>query len=117
MKIEVLYFEGCPSWRRALENLFEVLAEEGIEATVEQVPIASPEEAEVRGFLGSPTIRLNGVDLEGQEAANSGVGFGCRVYVDEEGRVSGWPSKAQIRAALRQVLTSSLGGEQAHAGR
>lgn len=99
MKIELLYFEGCPSYKQALQNLKEVLAEEGIDATVELVEIRSPEEAEARRFLGSPTIQIDGVDLEGPEAVGSGVGFGCRVYV-HNGRTAGWPSKEQIRAAL-----------------
>lgn len=110
MKIELLYFDGCPSYQRALQNLKEVLAEEGIRAPVELVKVRSPEEANVRRFLGSPTIQIDGVDLEGPEAVGSGVGFGCRVYA-HNGHLSGWPSKEQIRAALageQQHVTSAL---------
>ncbi len=114
MKIELLYFEGCPSYQRALQNLKEVLAEEGIDATVELIEIRSPEEAEARRFLGSPTIQIDGVDLEGPEAVGSGVGFGCRVYV-HDGQTAGWPSKEQIRAALtgRQLTVTSTASEHA----
>lgn len=105
MKIELLYFDGCPSYRQALQNLEEVLAEEGIRATVELVKVSTPEEAEARRFLGSPTIQIDGVDLEGPEAVGSGIGLGCRVYI-HNGHLSGWPSKEHIRAALAERLSS-----------
>ena len=50
-------------------------------------------------FLGSPTIQIDGIDLEGPSAQDAGVGFGCRVY-NEGGELRGWPSKEQIRNAL-----------------
>lgn len=114
MKIELLYFDGCPTYRRALQNLREVLAEEGINAPVELVKVRTPEEAKARRFLGSPTIQLDGVDLEGPEALSSGIGFGCRVYA-YNGHLSGWPSKEQIRAALtkRQQFVTSAATEHA----
>ena len=45
MKIEVLYFDGCPAYRTAKKALREVLAEEGIEAEVELVAVNTDEEA------------------------------------------------------------------------
>jgi hypothetical protein len=99
MKIELLYFDGCPSYQQALQNLEEVIAEEKLDATVELVKVNSPAEAHARRFLGSPTIQIGGVDLEGPEAVGSGVGFGCRVYA-HEGRLSRWPPKEALRAAL-----------------
>lgn len=100
MKIELLYFDGCPSYEHALRNLREVVAEEGLDASVELIKVTSAEEAERLRFLGSPTVQIDGVDLEGPEAASTGVGFGCRVYEDG-GQMRGWPSKEQIRAALK----------------
>jgi len=105
MKIELLYFDGCPSYQQALQNLKEVVAEEGLDAIVELVKVSSPEEAEAWRFLGSPTIQIDGVDLEGPEAVDSGIGFGCRVYA-HNGHFSGWPSKEHIRAALAGRLSS-----------
>ncbi|MBI3952195.1 MAG: DUF2703 domain-containing protein [Acidobacteria bacterium] len=105
MKIELLYFDGCPSYQQALQNLKEVLVEEGLDVAVELVPVSSPEEAKARRFLGSPTIQIDGVDLEGPEAVGSGIGFGCRVYA-HDGHLSGWPSKEHIRAALARRLSS-----------
>ncbi len=100
MKFSLLYFEGCLSYQQALENLRETIAEDGLEAKIELVNVTSPAEAERLNFLGSPTIQIDGVDLEGPEAVKTGVGFGCRVYEDK-GQMRGWPTKEQIRAALK----------------
>ncbi|MCI0421820.1 MAG: DUF2703 domain-containing protein [Acidobacteria bacterium] len=100
MKIELLYFDGCPSYEHALRNLREVIADEGLEASVELINVTSAEDAERLRFLGSPTIQVDGVDLEGPGAVKTGIGFGCRVYEDG-GQMRGWPSKEQIRAALK----------------
>lgn len=103
MKVQLLYFEGCPSYRHALENLKAVLSEQGINADVEMVHVNSLAEAQRLNFLGSPTIQIDGVDLEGADAAKAGVGYGCRVYKDGE-QMRGWPSVDQIRAGLRRFL-------------
>ncbi len=100
MKIKLLYFDGCPSYEYALRNLREAIAEEAMDTIVELINVTSPEQAERLRFLGSPTIQIDDVDLEGPEAVNAGVGYGCRVYGDD-GQMRGWPSKEQIRAALR----------------
>lgn len=100
MRIKLLYFDGCPSYEEALRNLRVAIAEEGLDASVELINVTSPDEVERLRFLGSPTIQIDDVDLEGPEAVNAGVGYGCRVYTDG-GEMRGWPSKEQIRAALR----------------
>lgn len=103
MKICLLYFETCPSYQPALDNLKTVLAEEGLTTPVEMVPVTSPEEARRLNFLGSPTIQIDGVDLEGADAVKAGVGYGCRVYWDGQ-QMRGWPSKKRIRSGLNQLL-------------
>ena len=99
MKIELYYFDGCPSWKQALENLERALREEGIVADVETIRVESEADAEAKRFIGSPTIRIDGVDLEGPQAEEKGYGFGCRVYA-YNGRYAPFPSVEQIRAAL-----------------
>jgi len=103
MRIKLLYFDGCPSYEHALRDLREAVAEEEVDAIVELINVRSPEEAEPLRFLGSPTIQIDDIDLEGPEAVNAGIGYGCRVYEDG-GQMRGWPSKKQIRAALRRRL-------------
>lgn len=100
MKIKVLYFDGCPSYQTALDNLKAVIAEEDLPAQIELVQVHSNEEATRHQFFGSPTIQINGVDLEGLSAKDALADLGCRVYT-ERGQIRGWPSKELIRAALR----------------
>jgi hypothetical protein len=62
MKIEMLYFEGCPTYREVEALIEEVIRSEGTPAEVESLQVKTEEEAIQRGFLGSPTIRVEGVD-------------------------------------------------------
>ena len=107
MRIKLLYFDGCPSYEHALRNLREAIAEEAVNEIVELINVTSPDEAERLQFLGSPTIQLDDVDMEGPEAVKTGVGYGCRVY-DDGGQMRGWPSKDQIRAVLRSRFREAL---------
>lgn len=78
MRVEFLFFEGCPhvtSTLSLLENILLMLAP-GIE--VSQINVESEEQAEALGFHGSPSIRIDGIDLEGREGASTGLT--CRFY-------------------------------------
>lgn len=101
MQVEVLYFDGCPTYRAAEQTLREVLAEEGIEAGVELIPVNTDEEAGRLRFPGSPTIRVDGEDLfpmpERAEYA-----LGCRMYATPEG-LKGSPTAQMLREALRKT--------------
>ncbi|GAB4475513.1 MAG: hypothetical protein Kow00124_16580 [Anaerolineae bacterium] len=97
MRIELLYFDGCPSWQTGLENLRAALAEAGIDAPVELVRVDSDEEALRQRFQGSPTIRVDGRDLF--PTGHDNYAMGCRVYQTPEG-LRGWPTVEMIRAAL-----------------
>ncbi len=100
VRIEFLYFrEGCPSWERALQNLEKVLAEERIDAEVVKREISTQEEAVRHRFLGSPTILVNGLDIEERARSADSFQVGCRVYQTEEG-LTGVPPKEMIRRAL-----------------
>lgn len=102
MKIELLYFEGCPSFQPALSLLQQVLDEEKIPATVKTIPVESEGSAVEHRFLGSPSIRVGGQDIE--LAARSATDFGmkCRIY-DNDGVPGGVPAKSMIRDAIREV--------------
>ena len=99
MKVELYCFDGCPSNLKALENVREALRLEGLLEDVGIVPVTSDADAQVKRFIGSPTIRVDGRDLEGSEAEEKGDGFGCRLY-HENGASTGWPSVEKIRKAL-----------------
>ena len=98
MKIEVHYFDGCPTYRVAENRLRQVLAEEGIEAEIELVAVNTDEEARKLRFPGSPTIRVDGRDLF--PAPERGEWrLGCRVYATPEG-LRGSPTAKMLREAL-----------------
>lgn len=103
LKIELLFWQGCPSYMEAMRRLREVMAELDIKAPVKEIEVASDKEAERLRFPGSPTIRVNGVDIDPIGADQAVVSLTCRVYRLEDGRFSGVPSKEMIYRALSQV--------------
>jgi hypothetical protein len=99
-KIEFLFWRDCPSHPQALTRLQEVMAEVGIRAPIEQIEVLTDEDARSHGFPGSPTIRVNGQDVDPGGASQGGSALTCRVYRLEDGRFSPLPSKGMIRRAL-----------------
>ena len=99
MRVRFLFYEDCPSHEPALERLREVLAEEGIDADVEVVEIESEEQARGLRFVGSPTILVNGRDID-PPPPESYYGLTCRAYRLEDGRISPLPSRGMIRRAI-----------------
>ncbi len=99
MRVELLFWAGCPSHPEALELLREVLAERGLDDEVEVREVFTPAEAEELAFPGSPTIRVDGHDVDpaGAEAQPS---LTCRVYRLPDGRPSPVPSRRQLEEAL-----------------
>lgn len=97
--VELLYWDGCPSYPEARELLAEVLAARGVEAEIRMREVTTDAEAETLGFLGSPTILIDGRDVD-----RAGVGarpsLSCRVYYLPDGRVSPIPSREDLEAAL-----------------
>jgi hypothetical protein len=99
VKIELLYWDGCPSYPEALELLHTVLAEQGLEATVELREVRTDEEAQTLRFPGSPTIRIDGRDVDAA-GAESRPALTCRIYHLADGRISPIPSREQLEEAL-----------------
>ena len=100
MKVEVYWWEGCPSTPEALELLQNVLAAKGLDAEVEIREVRTDEEALELGFPGSPTIRIDGRDVDPVGAA-ARPALTCRIYRLPDGRVSPVPSREQLEEALR----------------
>jgi hypothetical protein len=98
--LELLWWEGCPSTEKALDELRAALADVGLgEAEIRTREIETDVEAEQAGFRGSPTILIDGVDVAG--AAEGDIGLGCRVYRRRDGRISPTPDPDDLRDALR----------------
>ena len=102
MRVELLWWEGCPSHPQALADLRDALGEEGIDEQVHLRHIASDEEAEREHFPGSPTIRIDGRDVF-PPAPGDPLGLTCRVYRTRDGRVSPVPDPADLRETLRRT--------------
>jgi hypothetical protein len=99
-RIELFYWDGCPSHPEALALLEEVLEEKGVSTAVELHEVHSQAEAEDLQFPGSPTIRFDGLDVD-PEGAGSRPSLTCRIYRLSDGRVSPVPSRRQLEEALR----------------
>jgi hypothetical protein len=99
MKIEVLYFDGCPSWQAGVDNLQQALRLESLAWPVELTEVRDDAQAAQLRFLGSPSFRVGDQDLWPEERAETTMS--CRVYRTPEG-VRGWPSVDMLRERLRQ---------------
>ena len=99
MKVELLFWKECPSYPEALELLRDVLASRGLVDGVELREVRTQEEAEALAFPGSPTIRVDGRDVDAA-GAGSRPALSCRIYHLPDGRVSPVPTREQLEEAL-----------------
>jgi hypothetical protein len=97
MKIEVLYFADCPNHLPAMNRLRTVLHQEGLPAEASAIEVQDAAAAEAWKFFGSPTIRINGLDIDADSRSATETGFACRRYP------GGLPSEETIRAALKEA--------------
>ena len=100
MRVELLYFDGCPSYEALLPALRELLASEGIRDEIEMRKVETIEEAERERFLGSPTVRIDGEDVDPSAPEHDDFGLKCRLYRTGTG-LKPVPPEEWIRAALR----------------
>lgn len=107
MNIEILYIEGCPHYEPAVERVKQVLIQEGLpDATVIEVEVPDIDTARRVHFLGSPSIRVNSLDIEPEARSSQQFGFTCRTYGDGC-CLSGLPSPELIRSSLRQTKSAA----------
>jgi hypothetical protein len=101
--VELLWWEGCPSTDEALAMLREEMAALGLDPDAVDVrEVSSDADAEREEFVGSPTIRVAGRDI--QPVPDQPVGLSCRVYRLADGRTSPLPDRAEVRETLRQAM-------------
>ena len=101
MKIEILYFNDCPSWKIVLRNLREILGKLEINSDISLVEVETHNEAMKYKFIGSPTIRINNIDVF--PTKQNDYGLGCRVYQTPQG-LKGSPTKEMIRKQVKKLL-------------
>jgi hypothetical protein len=103
-RIELLWWRGCPSWERALAELREEMGALGLDpGSVEVREVATEDAAEHEEFVGSPTIRIDGRDVQ---PTSTPAGLTCRVYRLRDGHVSPLPDRADVRDALAERLAA-----------
>lgn len=102
MRIELLYSPDCVHHVTARQLLNEVIAEENIAATIEESRVADEQDARRLDFLGSPSIRVEGMDVDDWSAQPHEYGLRCRVY-RKNGQSYGYPSKEMIRSTILAV--------------
>ena len=97
--IEILYFAGCPNFEPTLSLAREILGELGLEAEVREILVETPAEAEMQRFVGSPSVRVNGKDIEPEAEDRTDFALSCRVYA-----AGGVPAKELLVEALQEAL-------------
>jgi len=107
MKVQILYFDGCPHYSPTVELVTQTLRAQGIDAGVERVAVTTPEQAQSIEFLGSPTVRINGLDVEPEARVQKSYGFGCRTYIDSNKRI-GLPTRQMIQRAIEEAARSGV---------
>jgi hypothetical protein len=99
-RVELLWWEGCPSTPDAIAAVRDEMSRAGLDPeSLEVREVRSDDAAEREGFVGSPTIRVNGNDV--QPPSSEPVGLTCRVYRLRDGRISPIPDRLDIRSALK----------------
>jgi hypothetical protein len=102
MEIELLYFDGCPHHEALLARLRALVAAAGVDAPIVMRRVEDAGAAERERFLGSPTVRVNGDDVEPGAAGRTDFGLTCRLYATPEG-LRPVPPDAWLLAALRRA--------------
>lgn len=84
-RIEMLYFDGCPGAEAFLPRLRDLLARVGAAERLVLRCVETIEDAERKRFLGSPSVRVDGRDVEPGAEARTDFGLNCRLYRTERG--------------------------------
>jgi hypothetical protein len=109
-KIELLWWEGCPYWNQTLEDLQAAVAQAGLDPRRIVVrEIDDHAHAEGERFVGSPTILVDGRDVQPPDEAEL-PGLTCRIYRLRDGRISPTPDPADLREALERAGATSARG-------
>ena len=100
MKIQLLYFDDCPSWQDGLKNLETVLQELNIDTSIDVIKVLDDEDAARLKFLGSPSFLVDGRDLWHEERES--YSLSCRVYSTPAG-IRGVPTVAMLKEKLQSA--------------
>jgi len=99
VKIELLYIADCPNSQPTIEVVQEVLREQGLPPDIIEIEISDAAQAAALSFPGSPTVRVDGKDVEPSGNLFPSYGVSCRTYF-LDGRFEGMPRREWIRNAV-----------------
>jgi hypothetical protein len=109
MRVELLFWAGCPSHPKTLADLREAMGALGLDpGSVIVREVLTDEQAAGEEFVGSPTIRIDGIDV--QPPVDEPTGLTCRVYRRRDGRISPTPDPADLREALQAAARATSAG-------
>jgi hypothetical protein len=106
VRVEVLARPDCPCRTLTIAIVERAVLETGVQARLEVIDITNEPQAERRRFLGSPTVRVDGRDVEPEMNECEDFSLASRVYRTEHG-LAGWPNENWIRDAL--VRSAAIG--------
>jgi hypothetical protein len=101
MDIAVLTFEACPNAEPTFQLVLQTTREFGLSSEVKRVSVNDQDEAEKLHFLGSPTVQINGLDVEVSRRTDT-ASFSCRLYRTPSGNRA-VPPKELIVEAIREA--------------
>jgi hypothetical protein len=104
MKVELLYIAECPNYREAARVLRETLLECGFRDEVSEIEVTDSAQAQALAFIGSPSIRIGGKDIEPTVSNQRHYGLSCRTYLTG-GKLTGVTPLDMIRAAVRSATS------------
>ncbi|HEY2192104.1 MAG TPA: hypothetical protein VGH76_07355 [Actinomycetospora sp.] len=107
--VELLYFSGCPNHQAFLPHLRQLIREHGVNAPVRLVEITGDDQAQHQRFLGSPSLRINGIDVDPCATGRTDYGMQCRLYFTDNG-ARGVPPDSWILRALDGGANSERSG-------
>lgn len=111
MLVELLYWDADPNYMTTRQRLVEVLTEDAFETPIQMVAVNSVEDAQLLAFIGSPTIRIDGSDI--QPDAVGDIGLHLRTYPSDDAldgpAVEPMPGKRLIRSAVERARGWSHG--------
>ena len=103
MTIEILYFDECPNVKVTVDRLESILSEAGLQTAITFTRVSNVETARSVRFLGSPSVRVNGIDVEPTTRSRQDYGLMCRRYSGGGGA----PSEVLIRSAVTEAMADT----------
>jgi len=97
MQVRIVYFQGCPNHEPATALVQAVADEIGVPIELSEIRVESERDAKRERMLGSPTIQLDGTDIDPAARGRDDYAMSCRVF----GGADGLPPREMIAAALR----------------